>query len=155
MHCCFFFQEPILKIWLQIVVKAGAINFDALHQLLYLFPLWYHDQPKLVPSPQYTSITLRYTIGDGNFQLVPSRHYSNPENTNVPWRLPNVYPESYDWGLPDHRLVDWPHGLTSLDRPRGLAGGHRSGHELLPRMNKQKWLNMRRNRTWWNDKTLQ
>ena len=36
MHCCFFFQEPILKIWLQIVVKAGAINFDALHQLLYL-----------------------------------------------------------------------------------------------------------------------
>ena len=31
-----FFQEPILKIWLQIVVKAGAINFDALHQLLYL-----------------------------------------------------------------------------------------------------------------------
>ena len=35
MHC-FFFQEPILKIWLQIVVKAGAINFDALHQLLYL-----------------------------------------------------------------------------------------------------------------------
>ena len=39
MHCCFFFffQEPILKIWLQIVVKAGAINFDALHQLLYLF----------------------------------------------------------------------------------------------------------------------
>ena len=35
MHCCFF-QEPILKIWLQIVVKAGAINFDALHQLLYL-----------------------------------------------------------------------------------------------------------------------
>ena len=37
MHCCFFFQEPILKIWLQIVVKAGAINFDALHQLLYLY----------------------------------------------------------------------------------------------------------------------
>ena len=36
MHCCFYFQEPILKIWLQIVVKAGAINFDALHQLLYL-----------------------------------------------------------------------------------------------------------------------
>ena len=36
MHCCFFFQEPILKIWLQIVVEAGAINFDALHQLLYL-----------------------------------------------------------------------------------------------------------------------
>ena len=33
----FFFQEPILKFWLQIVVKAGAINFDALHQLLYLF----------------------------------------------------------------------------------------------------------------------
>ena len=32
-------QEPILKIWLQIVVKAGAINFDALHQLLYLFLL--------------------------------------------------------------------------------------------------------------------
>ena len=37
MHCCFFFKIPILKIWLQIVVKAGAINFDALHQLLYLF----------------------------------------------------------------------------------------------------------------------
>ena len=41
MHCCFylfifFFQEPILKFWLQIVVKARAINFDALHQLLYL-----------------------------------------------------------------------------------------------------------------------
>ena len=90
------------------------------------FPLWYHDQPKLVPSPQYTSITLRYTIGDGNFQLVPGRHFSNPENTNVPWRLPNVYPESYDWGLPDHRLVDWPHGLTSLDRPPGLTEGHRS-----------------------------
>ena len=37
MHSCVFFQEPILKIWLQIVVKAGAINFDALHQLLYLY----------------------------------------------------------------------------------------------------------------------
>ena len=37
MHCLgFFFPEPILKIWLQIVVEAGAINFDALHQLLYL-----------------------------------------------------------------------------------------------------------------------
>ena len=35
-----FFQEPILKIWLQIVVKDGAINFDALHQLLYLFILF-------------------------------------------------------------------------------------------------------------------
>ena len=32
-----FFKNPFLKIWLQIVVKAGAINFDALHQLLYLF----------------------------------------------------------------------------------------------------------------------
>ena len=32
-----FFQENISKIWLQIVVKAGAVNFDALHQLLYLF----------------------------------------------------------------------------------------------------------------------
>ena len=32
----FFFQEPILKIWLQIVLKDGAINFDASHQLLYL-----------------------------------------------------------------------------------------------------------------------
>ena len=85
----------------------------------------------------------------------PGRHFSNPESTNVSWRLPNLYPESYDWGLPDHRLVDWPHGLTSLDRPRGLAGGHRPGHELLPRINKQKRLNMRRNRTWWNDKTLQ
>ena len=83
----------------------------------------------------------------------PGRHFSNPENTNVSWRLPNLYPESYDWGLPDHRLVDWPHGLTSLDRHSGLAGGHRSGHELLPRINKQKQLNMRRNRTWWNDKT--
>ena len=93
--------------------------------------------------------------GTGNFQLVPGRHFSNPENTNVSWRLPNAYPESYDWGLPDHRLVDWPHGLTSLDRPRGLAGGHRSGHELLPRINKQERLNERRNRTWWNDKTLQ
>ena len=93
--------------------------------------------------------------GTGNFQLVPGRHFSNPENTNISWRLPHVYPESYDWGLPDHRLVDWPHGLTSLDRPRGLAGGHRSGHELHPRINKQKRLNMRCNRTWWNDKTLQ
>ena len=37
-----FFQEPILKIWLQIVVKAGAINFDALHQLLYLLRLLCH-----------------------------------------------------------------------------------------------------------------
>ena len=119
------------------------------------FPLWYHDQPKLVPSPQYTSITLRYTIGDGKTSSCPGRHFSNPENTNVSWRLLSLYPESYDWGLPDHRLVDWPHGLTSLDRPRGLAGGHRSGHELLPRINKQKRLNMRRNRTWWNDKTLQ
>ena len=36
MHCWVFFQDPILKIWLQVVVKAGAINFDALHQLLYL-----------------------------------------------------------------------------------------------------------------------
>ena len=36
MHCCFFFQTPILKNWLQIVVKAGAIVFDALHQLLYM-----------------------------------------------------------------------------------------------------------------------
>ena len=53
----------------------------------------------------------------------PGRHFSNPENTNASWRLPNLYPESYGWGLPDHRLVDWPHGLTSLDRPRGLAGG--------------------------------
>ena len=35
-----FFQEPILKISLQIVVKAGAINFDALHQLLYLVSLF-------------------------------------------------------------------------------------------------------------------
>ena len=34
------------------------------------FPLWYHDQPKLVPSPQYTSITLRYTIGDGKLPAV-------------------------------------------------------------------------------------
>ena len=118
-------------------------------------PLWYHDQPKLVPSPQYTSPTLRYTIGTGNFQLVPGRHFSNPENINISWRLPNLYPESYDWGLPDHGPVDWPHGLTSLDRPRGLAGGRRSGHELLPRINKQKRLNMRRSRTWWNDKTLQ
>ena len=84
------------------------------------------------------------------------RHFNNTENTNVSWRLPNLYPESYDWGLPDHRLVDWPHGLTSLDRPRGLTGGHRSGwYELLPRINKQKLLNMRRNRTWWNYKTLQ
>ena len=32
--------------------------------------LWYHDQPKLVPSPQYTSITLRYTIGDGKLPAV-------------------------------------------------------------------------------------
>ena len=71
--------------------------------------------------------------GTGNFQV--SGH---PENTNASWRLPNLYPDSYDWGLPDHRLVDWPHGLTSLDRPRGLAGGRRSGHELLPRINKQK-----------------
>ena len=36
MHCCFFSKNPFLKIWLQIVVKA--INFDALHQLLYLYP---------------------------------------------------------------------------------------------------------------------
>ena len=31
---------------------------------------WYHDRPKLVPSPQYTSITLRYTIGDGKLPAV-------------------------------------------------------------------------------------
>ena len=37
----------------------------------------------------------------------------------------------------------WPHGLTSLDRPRGLAGVHRSGHDLFPRINKKR-LNMRR-----------
>ena len=44
-----FFQEPILKISLQIVLKAGAINFDALHQLLYLFyselTSWYISTP--------------------------------------------------------------------------------------------------------------
>ena len=58
------------EILLLLIVEGGAINFDALHQLLYLFPLWYHDQPKLVPSPQYTSITLRYTIGDGKLPAV-------------------------------------------------------------------------------------
>ena len=120
-----------------------------------LFPLWYHDQPKLVPSPQYASIKLRLYHRGRETCSCAGRHFSNPENTNVSWRLPNLYPESYDWGLPDHRLVDWPHGLMSLDRPRGLAGGHRSGHELLPRINKHKRLDMRRNRTWWNDKTLQ
>ena len=43
----------------------------------------------------------------------------------------------------------WPHGLTSLDRPCGLAGVHRSGHDLFPRINKKR-LNMRRIliRTW-------
>ena len=46
-------------------------------------------------------------------------------------------------GLPDQGPVDWPHGLTSLDRPHGLAGVHRSGHELFPRINKKR-LNMRR-----------
>ena len=35
-----------------------------------LVPLWYHDQPKLVPSPEYASITLRYTIGDGKLPTV-------------------------------------------------------------------------------------
>ena len=30
----------------------------------------YHGQPKLVPSPQYASITLRYTIGDGKLPAV-------------------------------------------------------------------------------------
>ena len=37
------------------------------------------------------------------------------------WRLPNVYPESCDCGLPDQGPVDWSRGLTSLDWPRGLA----------------------------------
>ena len=79
-----------------------------------------------------------------------------------------MYPESCDCGLPDHGPVDWSRGLTSSDWPRGLAGSrgwfrclspwnhmtiesdlprrvHRSGHELLPRIN-WKWqrLNMRR-----------
>ena len=107
--------------------------------------------PLLSIPPDYTQLYHR----GRETSSCPGRHFSNPQNTNVSWRLPNLYPGSYDWGLPDHRLVDWPHGLTSLDRPRGLAGCHRSGHELLPRINKQKRLNMRRNRTWWNDKTLQ
>ena len=73
------------------------------------------------------------------------------------WRLPNMYPESCDCGLPDHGPVDWSRGLTSSDWPRGLAGSrgwfrclspwnhktiesdlplrvHRSGHELFPRI---------------------
>ena len=90
----------------------------------------------LLSIPHYTPLHHR----GRETSSCPGRHFSNPENTNVSWRLPNLYPESYDWGLPDHRLVDWPHGLTSLDRPRGLAGGHRSGHELLPRINKHKRL---------------
>ena len=38
----------------------------------------------------------------------------------------------------------WQHGLTSLDRPRGLAGVHRSGHDLFPRINKKRlfWLEL-------------
>ena len=38
----------------------------------------------------------------------------------------------------------WQHGLTSLDRPRGLAGVHRSGHDLFPRINKKRlfWLKL-------------
>ena len=31
---------------------------------------WCHDQPKLVPSPQYTSITLRYTKFKFNFFVI-------------------------------------------------------------------------------------
>ena len=51
----FFFQEPILKIWLQIVVKAGAINFDALHQLLYL--LFIYSRKQLMSWPVASSET--------------------------------------------------------------------------------------------------
>ena len=92
-------------------------------------------------SGPFSSVYLHYTPlyhRGRETSRCPGRHFSTPENTNASWRLPNLYPDSYDWGLPDHRLVDWPHGLTSLDRPRGLAGGRRSGHELLPRINKQK-----------------
>ena len=98
----------------------------------------------------------------------PGRHFNNPQNTTVSWRLLNMYPESCHCGLPDHGPVDWSRGLTSLDWPRGLAVSrgwfrclspwnhmttesdlpprvHRSGHELFPRIN-WKWerLNMRR-----------
>ena len=88
------------------------------------------------------------------FRAVTGRHFSNPKNTNVSWRLPNLHPESYDWGLPDHGPVDWPRGLTSWDQPRGLAGVQRSGHELFPWINK-KLLNMTRIliRTWQYEKT--
>ena len=46
---------PQLKIWLHIVVKAGAINFDALHQLLYL---------SILKSSYCNSIENRFICGD-------------------------------------------------------------------------------------------
>ena len=125
------YTDFILSIFFQHSnILTRASHHWCLASNIVLVPLWYHDQPKLVPSPQYTSITLRYTIGDGKLSAVPGRHFSNLENTHVSWRLPNVYPESYDWGLPDHRLVNWTHGLTSLDQPRGLAAREATGQDM-------------------------
>ena len=84
MHCCFFVcfcQEPILKIWLQIVVKARAINFDALHQLLYLFTT--------------------YIALNANSLTFPNIHFFPDLQQNsltFPWLLPSL---EFPWLFPD------------------------------------------------------
>ena len=134
---------------------------------LHYNPLYYRGRETSSWFRAVTLVTLKIQIYPDGYRIcilgvtigcyqITGRHFSNPKNTNVSWRLPNLHPESYDWGLPDHGPVDWPRGLTSWDQPRGLAGVQRSGHELFPWINK-KLLNMTRIliRTWQYEKTLQ
>ena len=94
MHCCFFFQEPILKIWLQIVVKAGAINFDALHQLLYLLRFVFarsnHDTTLRTPGLRNARATI---LTPSNTPAEAVTHYVRRPSVGMiltPPRLANI-----------------------------------------------------------------
>ena len=88
--------------------------------------------PTATPLPKAYDCVAVYIAGrHTNLVVYGCRPKPATKNTNVSRRLPNLYLRVTIGGQPDHGPVDWPYGLTSSHRPRGLTGVNRSGHKLF------------------------